>query len=1040
MNVVRTGSNFQAKIGKDVMGDVVEDTDVDLFQAEYWRVNAAVNDVFFDGRFQDRPVYLDPDGSLRAPLAQSLGVEEENIDECIGAAAAGTLSTGIKNIYAWHTANARSWDHEENLPPYTALLLSFSLAAKHMHEGNDISQNNYYGRLSEVFCDVVSREEASNARKASREFWISLNLWLQEADFIYGRPTAQQVTNWTYVSYALSQALVREADRDSFKKLFSRYGLSAEDGLGEAELEPYLADWMLGAGPSGFLKRIWSQDNLRDRVVAAALQELEVWDGLSTEQGHGVFVSHSRRLFWVLRVKKMPKKRVSMYLCAGNDSGDETGLTASSMMIGGKEFCVQEQKKAGSFAFVNLPGADACYLSPTESIDRGRAMIGEVTFVDSGGTQYFRASRPIVPMTRGTAGHFYREISQVVKHEKYVVLCHGNWKQRVEEYLDCYGRDGYEYLEGSKYGLPEGWGLFEKVELVTSPIVEIENDLQDLVPLERGATIYFSGGLALARDVWHASCPPNVFATESGEVLSLRLVEPGLTRDKTVLEEDDSVSNPDFIRSSGVRLQSRYYKLVAYVGRSKKSEKNISFRNADIPRQHVKGEERYLSYLLDGMSVFDSAVVTEEKSQSNPSISGMQWLSGEPDSLVQSAISLDDCKKLPFVMSDHIEYELIVVAGSYDDEGTESTADTCISRGCHAWSVPYGVSKKTKKAILTCGDCGASVVWKAKSASSNKQKSKFTPGTMKKVLVNFVDDTPTADEVYDALCYTGFGSWPTLQKLLGHLVDEPWKAYEKAKELSDLGFIDLELDSTTKRPRAWSIPPPTLVGTGDGRVYLSGFRCDDMLLELEVAFEMLEATPNFCEEKGVPKILSWDINGVDAALLGEVIESVKDSVGRKISVAVNPALKLVSKLPNLAGMLSQFGEATLPLHNISRFIPSGNTWQDARFDGKSGLYRYDGLPRKYFFVDSQGVTRNTTFELGKIAAAKTGLLRLHDYDPECQTFISVLGCEPPGLFRRALVACSGRLPVFGENNTLRYSNVSAELAKAILGKLYLEDK
>ena len=202
-------------------------------------------------------------------------------------------------------------------------------------------------------------------------------------------------------------------------------------------------------------------------------------------------------------------------------------------------------------------------------------MIGEVSLVDSDGTEYTRASRPIVPMTRGTTSHYYREVSQVVKHEKYVVLCHDSWTQRVKDYLSSYGRGGYEHLAGSGYGLPAGWGLFEKVEMVTSPAAEIENDLQDLVPLERGATIYCSGGLALARDVWHSTFPPSVFATESEKVLALRLLEPELKRDKTIVEEDDPVSNPNFLRADGISLANQYYKLVAYDGRVKKTEKNM---------------------------------------------------------------------------------------------------------------------------------------------------------------------------------------------------------------------------------------------------------------------------------------------------------------------------------------------------------------------------------------------------------------------------------------------------------------------------------
>ncbi len=1011
---------------------------INSLEAEYWRVNRAVNEVFFDGRFQDRPVYLDPDGSLRKPLAQTLGVEEDKVDETISHAVACTLTVDARNIYEWHTRNAKNWDQRKDLPPFTALLLSLSLAAKHMREGDEISQNNYYGRLSEVYGNVVSREEASNSREYTREFWFSLNSWLLEKDFIYGRPTAQQITSWTYVSFALSQALVREADRDSFKKLFSRYCLSAEDGLSAAELEPYLAEWMSGGGPSGFLKRIWSDANLRDRVVAAAQQELEVWDGISAHSGLDQGVSGSRRLFWVVRVKKMPMLRIAMYLCIGNGSGDETDLSVQSTMIEGDELSARDKKSSTSFAFVNLPGADAFYLSPTESIDMGRAISGEVTLVDSHGTRYKRISRPIVPMTKGGTGHYYREVSQVIKHEQYVVLCHENWKQRVSNYLDIYGRQGYQYLAGSKSGLPLGWGLFEGVELVSSPLGDNERDLQDLVPVERGPTIYFNGGLPLARDVWHASCPPNVFATESESVLSLKLVEPGNKRDQIVVEEENSVENPDFIGKSGARLNGVYYTLMAYSGRAKRCEKNISFRTADSPRQIIKGEERELSYQLDGISTFDSAAVARASMASVPSIAGLKWLHEDLAPIFSPSFSFDEMKKFSFVKSNHVEYELTFAESSYTDETVEASTTTCISRGCHAWRVPFGVCKKTKMAILTCGDCGATVLWKAKIAIPTKRKPKTTLGTTRKVLVNYSDNKPTADQIYDALCYTRFGTWQTLQRILSHLVEEPWQAYEKAKELFDLGLIDLELDISSRRARSWSIPPSALVLNGSDRAYLSGFRCNSLLEELGMALEAAGARPYFSFEEGVPKHLSWDTSQVECKLLREIAKSVKDPLGREISITPAPSLAIARRLPSLSLMLAQFNETSLPVNKISLFVPFKNSWEETRFEGKSGLYRYDGLPRRFYLVNSHGESRNTTFELGKIAAARAERLRLHDYDRESQTFISVLGCEPPGLFRRALVSCSGKLPVFGDKNTLRYSGVSPELAMTILSKLYLE--
>jgi len=226
---------------------------------------------------------------------------------------------------------------------------------------------------------------------------------------------------------------------------------------------------------------------------------------------------------------------------------------------------------------------------------------------------------------------------------------------------------------------------------------------------------------------------------------------------------------------------------------------------------------------------------------------------------------------------------------------------------------------------------------------------------------------------------------------------------------------------------------------GRDRAYLSGFRCNSMLHELGKALEVAGARPHVDSEQGVPKLLSWDTSEVECALLCEITKSVKDPHGRSLCVTPAPALALARRLPSLRLMLAQFNETSLPLNKISLFSPLKNSWEETRFEGRSGLYRYEGFPRQYYLVDSHGGARSTTFELGKIAAAKAARFRLHDYEPQSRTFISVLGCEPPGLYRRALLSCSGKLPVFGDNNTLRYSCVPQELAIMILSKLYLEE-
>lgn len=1002
--------------------------------SEYWRVNSAINQVFFDGRFGDRPVYLDPDTSLRTELSKVLDCEEDEIGLLVGMVVADTLTPDKANLYAWHKSNAQIWNTKSEPPPFTALLYSFAIAAEHMRESEEFAQNNYYGRLAEVFGDLSLRGDVSDSGKHSKEFWVLLNRWLEENDFVFGRPTAQKITNLPYVSFPLSQALVREADREGFKKLFARYGFTSSDDISEAELEPYVDEWMSGHGPSSYLKRLWSNSGIRERIITAALQELEAWDGSLIEAGASS--PSAQRLFWVLGLKKMPVKRASMFLCITSDPERFSTIQVDAVKVGAK--ACYAGTNGEFFSFADLPGIDAYYITPTPSIDRGRAMISSIEFGDNMGTRFQRNPRPIVPLALSATGHFYREVNQILLHGRYGILCHDNWRKRVGEYLDAYAKDGFKSLEGSKSGLPVGWTFYESVEIVAVPQVEIEKDLQDLVPLSKGADFHFSGGLNLSRDIWHTDVPPEVFASDGEKPLSIR-VERGGIDDSALVKVNDSAAMPSFLRDPKLGLENQSYKLVAYEKRTIRKEKLLSFRTADTPKQHVRGDERYLNYILGDYGGVDFATPIDMKPNSLTMLAGMGWASPVPINIALSALEPRVKAKLPFVVSDHVEYELVEAETDYGDKATSSSIESCITRGVHIWQVPSGINKRSKEAIFHCGDCGASVLWKSKKNSQAERSwASLRLGQSTKIVAKLAGESPTANQVYDAICYHGFGSWHLLQRLLGYIVDEPWKVYEKAKEFVDLGFLDVQLDPQTRRPVAWSVPPPVMV-LAEGRCFLAGFRCKFLLEQACEALNQLGAKFAGRDETGIPSQYVWTMGSFTVEHLQAQLVDVCDSRERPIETCSGLPEQLVSMLPGLSAMLSEFSETSMPIRGISKFDVGSGVWGKDDGMGRAGAYRFDGPPRKYYLVDSSGTARYSTFDISKISAARNCQVRLHDYDEERREFVSLMGCDLPGLYRRALVACSGELPVHGKNRTVCYSNVPVAVGNGILRKLYFEE-
>ena len=335
----------------------------------YQEVNAALNEVFFySGRNANQLVHLDLEDDAREGLAASLSVEPASVDAVIGQAVAQTLVNGHGGgPYAWHIRRLGDWlkSGRCDTPPFTAFLCALSIAAERMRGDANFSANNYYQRLFEVLGvnDEETRRKLRSSARYTRRFWRALNQWLEDHDHRFGRPTARPVNNvWKYVGYAVSQALVRDADRKKLRDMFVQFGFSPHEKLSEAEIQLHLADWMTGHGPSPWLKKLWSNPGLRERISNAALVELEAWDG--TELGE---IKPRRKLRWSAALSLFPVPRLELYL----SSMEELADVACGLVQHGDPTPAAQQAFGNCEQGIYLspaPGADFAILQPTSDI------------------------------------------------------------------------------------------------------------------------------------------------------------------------------------------------------------------------------------------------------------------------------------------------------------------------------------------------------------------------------------------------------------------------------------------------------------------------------------------------------------------------------------------------------------------------------------------------------------------------------------------------------------------------------------------------
>jgi len=97
---------------------------------------------------------------------------------------------------------------------------------------------------------------------------------------------------------------------------------------------------------------------------------------------------------------------------------------------------------------------------------------------------------------------------------------------------------------------------------------------------------------------------------------------------------------------------------------------------------------------------------------------------------------------------------------------------------------------------------------------------------------------------------------------------------------------------------------------------------------------------------------------------------------------------------------------------------------------RDGLFRFRLPYERRYFLRRRGRTYDTDGAAGKYALLRRYRCRVLDYVPESRRLVLPAICRPPLLIERALVLCSGRLPVFDKSNaTLAYGCVSRDIAR-----------
>jgi hypothetical protein len=1004
----------------------------------YEAFNDAVNGTYFDGRHRLRPVYLDLEDEHRHELARRLGLEPSDVESALGATVKKTLCWHTSNLYTLHSRSKARWETNGRAdpPPFSALLLALSLAAEKMHADTAFSSNNYYQRLADVLLleetEAASKKTAlAQSAKHTAEFWESLNTWLTQHDYAFGEPTADDFNSpFRYVSFAVSQSLIREVDRQRLRVLFSAFGLSRRNKVSAGEMRLCLTSWRSWSnGPTPPLRRMLDNADLLDRLVDTALSELELFDGaVAEEQGK----PGNQRLFWVILERIFPRKQMRLHLaCADlrSDLGDLEELGAPHKLTG----------ESRRLRFEQRGPADIQFLGPTELLNLERMFYSAVQVRTQQGAVFSHDPNPIILLKRRDDAPYWQEVPRIEPHTTHIVICHERWEARTRDHLNALAEPGFSTIEldADRGFLPSQWVGFRDVIVRRLPSGEVPNDLQVLVPMSSGREIYCTGGLPLARNLWHAKAPPVVHIDADYEP-----EEIFLERGSGKRHDLDPISYaPHFLREfSGKPLEGKNLRLVAKRSRWRLVQ-TLSFRSANTPRWLTEEQKTSLGYsigatplnLLSAVEVFDQ-----------PAIQGhvTHGLVADPAKLAGLARTM----RLGAIFQEQDEEE--EPDPQYDYSVAEAVEGTCILRGYHYWLVDPTTIR------MQCRDCRKfqwvaefRAEWTRAQRRRQRVRNRGVPIAIPSKVETTFDETArlheelvdnpgtsiiTADMLFDAACYLGGGSMEHLQGLLAHVHRDPLALSNACRALVDLALIDTQLDDNLMRPVRWSIPPPCLTLTSDGRAFLSGYRSDNLISQIDDAMRGFDCSLSCVAQPDLPTAYYWIVEDLSADEIRKLLSNIRDPFARALAVEDHLPIRLIEALPPISAIIASLKPISITAtQKVERFDVGSRRWH-ADTLGEPGAYRTTMYGIQYFFHD--GVKSfSAPYELAKLLVARRERHGLHEY--EDGAFRCVIGCEPPGLFRRALVACSGILPT-KNNGLVTYGCIDENVADAILGKLY----
>lgn len=1007
--------------------------------SRYLEWNAAIALVVYGDDRAGLPSYLDLEELTLEEIRDLAEPECLNPSNGLQEAVRATLNfgKGPAKVFAQHLTRLSEWGKGDQVdePPCLALLAILSLAAENMRDGDGMAANNFYGRLADLL--LLDNEQAVDLQRAYRRkvtdgaacsemLWSSLTTWLDRNEGNRGLPTAY-AAGYRNIGPALSQALVRQTDRERLFSAFSAYGLSPRSTIDDTEMRILIEEWLsrVPCPASNNFARLWrDSEDARDRIIDVARLELAAWDGVERgESGEGSARPSRLRLIASLQTFLKTELQLSLGFPAADHDGDHFELLDPT------------GRTLGTLDFIRRTGG-WLVCAPSTIIEPGSILIGDVVLrrPDDQSTAT-RLPRRLIPLRFDVSLQAYVEQDRVSLGEEHLLLAHPLLVSQLDPVVDRAARPGFRRHDELQ-GLPAGWVLYEKIQILSAlPTEGLKHaDLKPLQPLAR-TQVVLEGGLKIPGNIakWSTHHPPELRVTSDDS--SFLRAELRATRSLAEPAADDrrhSSLQPVLIWSlEREHLQDGDYEISVFDDDGQLGNPvTLRLRTADNPALRRAGDAEVLRHRVDDQLFGLSA-------------SAVADTSGFAVAPEEVSAHRDDDRPFAHVPAwwnfrhaDRSSSETVVLFAP------EADSESCIFTGAHYFlleTVQAGMSSVEG----VCKKCGM-----VKRYRTRRARKKGRSGTQAQqppqIVVRDLDPIPesvrmTWNTGFDAVCHMGDGPASQLLTVAAQLEAGDLFGDSFIRRLEALGHIEVDRSRSDLTARRWSISNPTLVGLADGRWCLTGFRSERLFASLDdFGYEHEFQLVIDDHGAGPPRVT---IPRLEGELLNTLASLIREATNRPVSVLPDAARGLALALPSLSGLIDRL--PVTPVINgrgIEKWDSASASFEPTGDANSPGAFRISSFGRTYLYRrDSHIGTMQAILgdaRLVKYAAALDSNQTLLGYDAEQRVLFVPLGADLPGLYGRAATLASGMPAVENlEQRALEYRDVPADLAQTLNDKL-----